>query len=69
LSQTLRECAKKETATRKWLFLFDILGGGGVKRIIVYNSLIGAQYHLWLKNTVTLYGVENLAIAPGYQTE
>lgn len=33
------------------------------------HSLIGEEYHLWLKNTVTLYGVENLAIAPGYQTE
>lgn len=33
------------------------------------HSLIGAEYHLWLKNTVTLYGVENLAIAPGYQGE
>jgi hypothetical protein len=32
-------------------------------------SLIGAEYHLWLKNTVTLYGVENLAVAPGYQVE
>lgn len=33
------------------------------------HSLVGAEYHLWLKNTVTLYGVENLAIAPGYQLE
>ncbi|WP_305909710.1 WYL domain-containing protein [Methylomarinum sp. Ch1-1] len=33
------------------------------------HSLTGSEYHLWLKNTVTLYGVENLAIAPGYQTE
>ena len=33
------------------------------------HSLTGPEYHLWLKNTVTLYGVENLAIAPGYQTE
>ncbi len=33
------------------------------------HTLIGAEYHLWLKNTVTLYGVENLTIAPGYQIE
>lgn len=33
------------------------------------HSLTGPEYHLWLKNTVTLYGVQNLAIAPGYQTE
>jgi hypothetical protein len=33
------------------------------------HSLVGAEYHLWLKNNVTLYGVENLAIAPGYQIE
>lgn len=25
------------------------------------------EVHLWLKNTQTLYGVENLAIAPGYE--
>ena len=30
------------------------------------HHLIGPEYHLWLKNTPTLYGVENLAIAPGY---
>lgn len=35
----------------------------------VDHSLTGPEYHLWLKNTVTLYGVENLAIAPGYQTK
>lgn len=33
------------------------------------HSLVGAEYHLWLKNTVTLYGVENLAIAPGYLSD
>jgi hypothetical protein len=27
----------------------------------------GPEFQLWLKNTQTLYGVENLAIAPGYQ--
>lgn len=32
------------------------------------HRLIGAEYHLWLKNQQTLYGVENLAIAPGYNS-
>jgi hypothetical protein len=31
------------------------------------HTLSGSEFHLWLKNTQTLYGVENLAIAPGYQ--
>ncbi|MEX2488274.1 MAG: WYL domain-containing protein [Pseudomonadales bacterium] len=31
------------------------------------HSLIGAEYHLWLKNWQALYGVENLVIAPGYK--
>lgn len=31
------------------------------------HSLIGSEYHLWLKNRQALYGVENLVIAPGYQ--
>lgn len=31
------------------------------------HELKGAEFHLWLKNTPTLYGVENLAIAPGYR--
>lgn len=31
------------------------------------HSLSGPEVHLWLKNPQTLYGVENLAIAPGYQ--
>lgn len=31
------------------------------------HELQGAEFHLWLKNTLTLYGVENLAIAPGYR--
>lgn len=30
------------------------------------HHLTGPEYHLWLKNTPTLYGVENLAIAPGH---
>ena len=29
------------------------------------HALTGAEYHLWLKNRQTLYGVENLVIAPG----
>ena len=29
--------------------------------------LRGGEYHLWLANTQTLYGAENLAIAPGYR--
>lgn len=33
------------------------------------HELEGPEYHLWLKNTPTLYGVENLAIAPGHKTE
>ncbi|MDX1694525.1 MAG: WYL domain-containing protein [Ketobacteraceae bacterium] len=31
------------------------------------HELKGHEFHLWLKNTPTLYGVENLAIAPGYR--
>jgi len=31
------------------------------------HRLDPAEHHLWLSNTVTLYDVENLAIAPGYQ--
>ena len=30
------------------------------------HTLNGAEYHLWLRNTPTLYGVENLNLAPGY---
>jgi len=30
------------------------------------HSLKGAEYQLWLNNRQTLYGVENLLIAPGY---
>ncbi|MFH0223195.1 WYL domain-containing protein [Vibrio furnissii] len=31
------------------------------------HTLMGPEFQLWLKNIQTLYGVENLAIAPGYQ--
>jgi hypothetical protein len=31
------------------------------------HSLEGPEVHLWLKNLQTLYGVDNLAIAPGYK--
>lgn len=31
------------------------------------HELNGAEYHLWLKNHQTLYGVENLLIAPGFK--
>ncbi|WP_269900796.1 WYL domain-containing protein [Paenalcaligenes faecalis] len=31
------------------------------------HELQGPEFHLWLKNTPTLYGVENLAIAPGFR--
>lgn len=31
------------------------------------SSLKGGEYQLWLSNRKTLYGAENLAIAPGYQ--
>jgi len=31
------------------------------------HSLSGPEHHLWLQNTPTLYGVENLAIAPEAQ--
>lgn len=30
-------------------------------------SLSGGEYQLWLRNRQTLYGAENLAIAPGYK--
>ncbi|KGJ90757.1 WYL domain-containing protein [Thalassotalea sp. ND16A] len=29
-------------------------------------TLVGGEYQLWLRNRQTLYGAENLAIAPGY---
>lgn len=31
------------------------------------HTLDGPEYHLWLKNTPTLYGVDNLSLAPGYE--
>jgi hypothetical protein len=31
-------------------------------------SLKGGEYQLWLRNQQTLYGAENLAIAPGYKS-
>jgi hypothetical protein len=33
------------------------------------HSLEGAEYHLWLRNRQTLYGVQNLVLAPGYMAE
>lgn len=33
------------------------------------HTLTGPENHLWLQNRQTLYGVENLVIAPGYQDE
>lgn len=32
-------------------------------------TLCGGEYQLWLRNRQTLYGAENLAIAPGYKSE
>lgn len=31
------------------------------------GTLKGHEYHLWLRNSAALYGVANLAIAPGYE--
>ena len=31
------------------------------------HTLAGPEFHLWLKNTPTLYGVDNLSLAPGYE--
>jgi predicted DNA-binding transcriptional regulator YafY len=33
------------------------------------HSLKGGENHLWLKNRQSLYGVENLMLAPGYEHE
>lgn len=33
------------------------------------HSLKGPEYHLWLRNRQALYGVTNLVLAPGYETE
>jgi hypothetical protein len=30
-------------------------------------TIAGPEYQLYLRNTQTLYGAENLAIAPGYE--
>jgi len=32
-------------------------------------ELDGAEYHLWLRNRQTLYGVSNLVIAPGFEQD
>ena len=31
------------------------------------HSLTGNEYQLWLRNSLALYGVENLSITPGYE--
>lgn len=31
------------------------------------HSLKGGEYHLWLRNRQALYGIANLALAPGYE--
>ena len=33
------------------------------------HNMNGEEIHLWLKNSQTLYGVDNLAIAPGYSLD
>jgi len=33
------------------------------------HSLKGAEYHLWLRNRQALYGVTNLVLAPGYESQ
>ena len=33
------------------------------------GTLTGGEYQLWLRNTQTLYGAENLTIAPGYEEQ
>jgi len=33
------------------------------------SSLVGGEYQLWLRNRQTLYGADNLAIAPGYDKD
>ena len=33
------------------------------------HSLNGGEYHLWLRNSAALYGVNNLAIAPGIKNK
>ena len=43
------------------------LAGYLLRRWTENSSLIGGEYQLWLRNRQTLYGAENLAIAPGYK--
>lgn len=33
------------------------------------HSLEGDEIHLWLRNSAALYGVQNLILAPGYESE
>ena len=33
------------------------------------HSLKGGEYHLWLRNRQALYGVTNLVLAPGYESQ
>jgi len=33
------------------------------------HSMQGSEFHLWLKNTPTLYGVDNLQLAPGIENK
>jgi hypothetical protein len=33
------------------------------------HSMEGPEYHLWLRNRQALYGVDNLIIAPGYESQ
>ena len=33
------------------------------------RSLKGAEYHLWLRNRQALYGITNLMLAPGYDSQ
>ena len=33
------------------------------------HSMEGPEYHLWLRNRQALYGVDNLIIAPGYDSQ
>jgi len=33
------------------------------------HSMEGSEYHLWLRNRQALYGVDNLVIAPGYDSQ
>lgn len=33
------------------------------------HSLEGPEYHLWLRNSIALYGIANIEIAPGYDPD